>query len=158
MNKALIHQNRKEDWETPPEIFQPLHQFFNFTIDLAATKENSKCPSWVGPKGFYEDFLTLSIDSVRGHNCWINPPYGRFLQPFTRHIATLAKANLFIVALLPGSIDTGWFWDFVQPYARVFGRRGRIQFLPKGASGNPGPSILAVYNRDGMTPAGWDRL
>lgn len=31
------------DWETPPEVFEPLDAEFHFTLDVCATAENAKC-------------------------------------------------------------------------------------------------------------------
>lgn len=152
MNKNQIHANRKEDWETPSHIFEPLNNLFKFTVDLAANEHNKKCDKWIGPGSpIWRDFFAYqpSLDDTH----WINPPYGKNLKRFTKKICQLSRENFKIVALLPGSIDVEWFWDNVYGLANVYGRRGRIQFVSsdlfrrhKGNSGNPGPSILAVYN------------
>ena len=148
MNKHEIHKNRKENWETPPEIFQPLNNHYRFTIDLAACAANRKVARFVGPDGggLHSDFLALSASDLIYEMCWINPPYGKFLKPFTEHIALLAGYGIKIVALLPMSLDTGWFWNNVYPHAELYGRRGRIQFLPRRKSGNPSGSLLATFN------------
>src|SRR5215472_13786196 len=51
-------------WETPPEIFDPLHAEFLFTLDPCATPQNAKCAkffteeqnglerSWAGERVF----------------------------------------------------------------------------------------------------------
>ena len=161
MDKHKIHQNRKENWETPPEIFEPLNNYYKFELDLAADEINHKLPNWIGPGGNYQDFLEVTPNFCKGFSCcWINPPYGAYLLKFTTKIRQLAQAGVDIVALLPGSIDTGWFWNNVHPSTSLIcGKRGRIQFLPRGKSGNPGPSILAIYNLQHLgEPPGWHAL
>lgn len=174
MDKNLIHQNRKETWETPPAIFQPLSEFYQFTIDLAADEKNHLLPRWIGPGSVLgEDFLKLHPDNLVGEVCFINPPYGGYLPPFTAQIAMLAGFGIHIVALLPASLDPGWFWDNVHGRAELHGRRGRIQFLLDGKpamridkktgkltkNSNQGASILAVYNMAHLRePPGWKVL
>lgn len=157
MNKAAIHANRKEDWRTPLRIFRPLHAQYKFTIDCAADSTNHLLDDWIGPDhpiAYRRDFLSLQPLHFALHTAWINPPYGDYLEPFTEHIVYLARLEVPICALLPGSIDTNWFWDNVHSEANVYGRRGRIQFEPVCESGNPGPSILALYNIS-EAPWGW---
>lgn len=173
MNKAAMHKNRKEDWETPPDIFEPLNKIFNFTIDLAANEKNHLLQEWVGPGPLMPDFLELTPNELRGHRGWINPPYGRNLPTFTeqiRHLGTFVP----IAALLPASLDTDWFHSNVLGRAHIFCRRGRIQFLYKGKrpmrknvegklvpNSNTGANILALYglrqliDLDALREAGW---
>lgn len=160
MNKDRIHKNRKENWETPPEIFQPLNDFYDFTIDLAADASNHKLPRWIGPgSSINTDLGDMTPRQVKDEICWINPPYGKYLSDFTFWVKCMTCVGTRVVALLPASIDTRWFWENVYPHAALYGRRGRIQFLPRGKSGNPGGSILAVSNLAAPPPhTGWHVL
>src|SRR3990167_4502847 len=134
MNKHLQHSNRRETWETPLEIFKPLNRCFGFTIDLAANRNNALCRRFIGPDSLvHQDFLHVGPRDLRKDICWINPPYGKMLAPFTAQIAMLAQAGISIVALLPANLETGWFHDNVHGVATsIYARRGRIQFLYKG--------------------------
>ena len=35
--------SRKDDWETPQELFDQLDSMFHFTLDAASSDENAKC-------------------------------------------------------------------------------------------------------------------
>lgn len=59
----------KQDWETPDELFQPLDEEFHFTLDVCATPENAKCPS------YYTEEDDALIQEWHG-TCWMNPPFG----------------------------------------------------------------------------------
>lgn len=37
------YNGRGRDWETPPEVFAPLHAEFDFTLDPCATPATAKC-------------------------------------------------------------------------------------------------------------------
>ena len=47
MNKDLMFSSKKEDWETPRELFCQLNSKYNFTLDAAATMLNKKCHHWL---------------------------------------------------------------------------------------------------------------
>lgn len=43
MTKGMYTSN-SEEWGTPQEFFNRLNKEFNFTLDICASKENTKCP------------------------------------------------------------------------------------------------------------------
>ena len=42
-SKDIIKTSKKDDWETPQELFEELDYEYNFTLDPCATPENAKC-------------------------------------------------------------------------------------------------------------------
>jgi phage N-6-adenine-methyltransferase len=97
--------SRREDWETPPDLFNYLDRLFDFEVDLAATEENKKCDRFVGP---HWDFLSMGHEAIR-ERCWCNPPYGR------AHNAKWAQALMKIqnvVVLHQASVGAAWFRPF----------------------------------------------
>ena len=66
------------EWATPPEVYDPLNREFGFTLDVAATPENAKCPRYYTRN---DDGLAQPWDGV----CWMNPPYGKDVPKFGRH-------------------------------------------------------------------------
>lgn len=62
------HLTGTDEWGTPPEIFDPLHDEFGFTLDVCATDGNAKC----------ERYFTKADDALAKlwvGVCWMNPPY-----------------------------------------------------------------------------------
>ena len=57
------------EWATPPEVYEPLNREFGFTLDVAATPDNAKCPRYYTRE---DDGLAQPWDGV----CWMNPPSG----------------------------------------------------------------------------------
>lgn len=49
MNKALL-SSKKMDWCTPKDFFDELDKEFNFILDAAATKKNTKCKKYFTPE------------------------------------------------------------------------------------------------------------
>ncbi len=59
---------------TAPWLFSAFDAEFNFSIDLAATKQSAKCPVFFTPEqdALKQDWLASSHSPATG---WLNPPY-----------------------------------------------------------------------------------
>jgi phage N-6-adenine-methyltransferase len=118
-----------ESWRTPPEVFEPLNAEFKFDLDAAATYENKLVPRYL--------HCALGVMDWPGERIWLNPPYGRKLEPFIRKAAAEADKGKLIVALIPFRCRAAWW------HVAVLGRasevrcvRKRIRFLrPDGTRG-----------------------
>lgn len=113
-------------WATPPEIFNPLHAEFDFTLDPCARAETAKCPLY-----FTETQNGLDQD-WRGHRVFMNPPYGREVYAWTRKARLEHERGTLVVGLLPASTDLAWWHDDVVGRADVRYLRGRVRFLTDG--------------------------
>lgn len=89
-------------WQTPPAVFNKLHDEFGFDIDLFAAADTTLMPIWFGPGSeFAEDAMTVPWMDY-GSVGFSNPPYGAFLAGVLRAAVNEAKANGFVsVHLLP---------------------------------------------------------
>lgn len=140
INHPTLTSN-KNDWETPPEIFDPLNAVFNFDIDVCATAENTKC----------QRYYTPEIDGLKQpwHNnevCWCNPPYGRAIQKWIRKAVDEAAKGASVVCLITARPDTTYWHDMVFPYARaICFVRGRLKFVGAKHSA-PFPSAIVVFS------------
>lgn len=141
-----------DSWETPDWLFDELNAEFNFSIDLCATAENSKC------KLFYEDYLLNKLSdnwywSLAGYNnsesryskietAFMNPPYSN-PKPFIEKAWEDSKYCK-IVCLVKCDPSTRWwstFWDYENDnfnckYCGVFVTKGI------GINKNPDPLNL----------------
>jgi site-specific DNA-methyltransferase (adenine-specific) len=121
--------NDSERWQTPPEIFEPLEREFSFDLDAAAdvitTKVSRFLPDALGPKDW------------PGTMIWLNPPYGRKLEPFVRRAADEADLGKTVVALIPFRCRAAWWHESVIGRAEeVRCVRKRIKFIrPDGTRG-----------------------
>ena len=58
----------RQDWVTPPELFDAMNQEFRFTLDVAANFSTKKTPAFISES---EDAMKVTWgDNV----CWLNPP------------------------------------------------------------------------------------
>lgn len=122
-----------DDRGTHPSLFDPLHERFGFTLDVAAAPHNAKCPRYFTR---HDDGLE---QSWAGEVVWCNPPYSNLAgwlakawqeYPTTRGIVMLLPAN---------RTEQGWWQDHVEPYRdrpgsplRIEFLRGRLRFIKPG--------------------------
>jgi phage N-6-adenine-methyltransferase len=117
-----------ERWCTPPEIFDPLMAEFSFDLDAAADLDLALCGISLRD--------ALNVYEWPGRSIWLNPPYGRKLEPFVRRAhAEWLKGGKTIVALIPFRCRGSWWHDCVIGQAEeVRCVRKRIKFLrPDGS-------------------------
>lgn len=128
-------------WATPPEIFDPLHAEFDFTLDPCCSIETAKCPA------FFTETENGLEQSWAGHRVFMNPPYGREIYPWTKKARLEAAAGSLVVGLLPASCDLAWWHDDIVDHAEVRYLRGRVRFLTGGAYRASGffASVIVVW-------------
>ena len=121
--------DRKECWRTPPEVFGPLMAEFDFDLDAAANWENHLTPA------FMDDSLK---GDWPGKRIWLNPPYGRKLEPFVRKAAEQADQGKVVVALIPFRCRASWWHEaIIGRAAEVRCVRKRVKFMrPDGSRGD----------------------
>lgn len=122
--------SEQERWCTPPEIFDPLEEEFHFDLDAAADIETARVEPYLAD--------ALSIADWPGKRIWVNPPYGRKLEPFVRRAAHEASKGKLVVALIPFRCRAAWWHEVVIGVAKeVRCVRKRISFMrPDGTRGD----------------------
>ena len=149
----------KQDYETPPELFEACElRFGHHTIDFAATKGNTKCATFFSVSDERDSKLRdwrHFTDDSRG---WLNCPFGDS-NIWTRKCAEEAQKGARITLLTQSKPGTVWFRKNVVPYADVYFLTDRIQFV-----GTPHPfpleCIIADYNPGRRRPPcfwGWKK-
>lgn len=137
-------------WATPPEVFEPLHREFQFTLDACATPENAKLPR------FYTETDDGLSKSWAGERVFMNPPYGREIYAWTKKAREEATKGALVVGLLPASCDLQWWHDDVVGHAEVRYIRGRVRFLTGGPYRASGffASVVVIWHGPSIDRAG----
>lgn len=139
---------KDDEFGTPDHIFLPFHQELQFTIDAAATKENTKLPRYVTKK-----MDALSMD-FKGERVWCNPPYSKHptrkkghVELFVRHFAHLClHGDCWLACLLvPTKTEQSWFHELQGKFELRF-IPGRISFL--GGEHNARDTHMALIFRN----------
>lgn len=143
-NRGRYNGNGRE-WRTPPEVFDPLHREFRFTLDPCCSVESALCARYFteADNGLVQDW--------RHERVFMNPPYGRELYAWTCKARVSADLGALVVGLLPASCDLAWWHDdVVRPKAEIRFIRGRVRFLTDGPYRASGffASVIVVWRPD----------
>jgi len=129
---------KNDAWTTPDDFFKKQNDIWNFTIDLAASKENTKC------NRFYDKEDNSLEKSWAGEIGWLNPPYSE-IELWVKKANEEAK-HAFIVALVFAKTDTKWFHNYVYKKWEIEFIKGRLKF---GDGKNPAPyGSMLIYFGD----------
>lgn len=142
---------RSTEWKTPRQLFDQLDQEFGFTLDAAASSENTLCDRYftIADDGLAQDWT--------GEVVWCNPPYGRHVDAWIRKASDSAAT---VVLLLFARTDTGWFHDLVMPRAaEVRLIRNRLYFaIDRRELRAPYPSMIIVFRPEHVGPPAFSTL
>lgn len=120
--RAAGAQHSVDDRATPPELFEPLHLRFRFTLDACASPHNTKLPRYYSIE---QDGLSMSWS---GERVWCNPPYSN-IRPWVEK-ALMSDAEIVVLLLPANRTEQGWWQDLIEPF-RDQGGRVRVEFIRK---------------------------
>ena len=146
------------EWRTPPEVFEPLHLEFDFTLDPCTTADNPlRLPRFFTERD--EDAVIFQnpggglFQSWRDERVFMNPPYGREVAAWTAKAhRESVYAGALVVGLLPASTDLEWWHrDVLEPKAEIRYIRGRVRFLTDGPYRASGffASVVVIWRPQG---------
>lgn len=152
----------RQDYATPENFIRAVEaRFGKLDLDLAAHENNHVTPRYYGPGGLHSD--SLYVEWPLQGNLWLNPPYSG-ITPWAKkcaHSAARPDNQAYIFFLVPASVGSNWFADYVHDKAYVLALQGRLHFdrlHPKW--GYPKDCILAVYGpryRPAFTVWDWEK-
>lgn len=125
-------------------------------FDLAANSANAQACAWYGPDGLAPDALACDWGVLSGV-LWLNPPYND-LAPWARKCSESVRENSDgdrILLLVPASVGSNWWRDYVHEKASVAFLNSRIKFVGH-TGGYPKDLALCVYGeRPGYAVWSW---
>lgn len=137
LNKSMFSSNSSE-YETPQWLFDKLNEEFNFTLDVCARPDNTKC------KLFFTPAQNGLAQRWTPHICWMNPPYGRQISQWVKKAYIEAQKGATVVCLLPARTDTKWWHDYVMKATEIRFIKGRLRFSNTNNSA-PFPSVIVIF-------------
>lgn len=138
-----------DDRGTRPEIFDPLHAEFGFTLDVAAAAHNAKVPRFFDRAA---DGLSLPWRSER---VWCNPPFSD-LKTWAHKAYTETQLGgcPIVVMLLPNNrCEQVWWQDIIEPRRDRVGTGITVRFL-KGRPRFRIPANVVVPHKGDRPPFG----
>ena len=119
--KSIPMTAERQDWATPPEVFDPLNEEFGFELDACATDQNAKVDRYYTPE---DNGL---IKPWAPYRTWCNPPFGIHIGPWIKKAWWEFQKGATVVLLVPSRTDTRWWHEYcVQGEIRFV--KGRIKF------------------------------
>lgn len=148
VNSALMFSKATDEWATPQDTYDALHREFWFTLDAAASAENTKCFEFFS---IDTDALLIDWHEGRDKSVWLNPPYSK-CREFIAKAAEEARKGCTVVCLVPSRTDTRWWHEHVwdrdthrpRPGVEVRFIKGRLKF-GGATAGAPFPSVVIVF-------------
>lgn len=142
MNKRLdvMYSSLTGEWGTPQDFFNELNREFNFTLDVCATKDNTKCSKFFTKEedGLKQDW---SKDIV-----FMNPPYGGHTGDWIKKALEESQKGAIVVCLIVSSTDRSYWHDYIFPYAKqIRFIRGRLKF-GEAESTAPFASAVVIFS------------
>lgn len=138
----------QQDYSTPECFLLPVQRYLGlsqgFAYDFAADLDNSVAE-------YFCDQATNALalphweDHIVGGWGWLNPPFAD-IAPWAKRCAETGQSGGHLAFLVPASVGSNWFRDYVHGQALVLFLNGRIPFIPEQPSwGYPKDLVLALY-------------
>lgn len=111
--QEVLFSRKSDEWSTPDDLYQKLNSEFNFTLDAAASPENTMCERFydVETDGLKQDWANETV--------FVNPPYSQIKKWVEKAVYEVGlwdvNRNCTVVMLLPSRTDTRWFNDYILP-------------------------------------------
>jgi phage N-6-adenine-methyltransferase len=112
-----------DDRETVPEVFDPIHARYGFTLDVAAAKHNAKV------RRFFTAQDNGLVQSWASERVWCNPPYSDCGAWVRKAWAEWPSADLIVMLLPANRVEQAWWQDLVEPFRDRPGSSLRVEFL-----------------------------
>lgn len=124
---------------TPDDFLYIINKEFNIEWDLAADKENAVVDNFYSLE---ENSLAKEWHKLNGW-LWLNPPY-KNIGEWAEKCAREAEKGAKILFLVPASVGSNWYRDWVYNKAHVRFLNGRLTFKGHKAP-YPKDLLLAIY-------------
>ena len=139
----------KQDYQTPMNfIVAAKHRLKirSFSFDFAADASNTKARRWWGESDNSLQKLPREwVHAARGGWGWLNPPFAD-IEPWAVACAQMQRAGGRVALLIPASVGSNWFVDYVHGEAQVLLLNGRLAFIPQHPKWlYPKDCVLALY-------------
>lgn len=141
--KVTLGSN-KQDWLTPPYFLDIVRQLGPISVDPCANPR-SFVNAWFSAYWPWVDGLSFRWYTPENTVCFVNPPYGRSLSFWASKMAAdgstiITQANAHLVALIPARVGTGYWEQYIWPFADA------VCFWHGGTKY---PSRMVFYGLDG---------
>lgn len=140
-----LFSSKKQDWATPPALFDAVNAEFSFGLDACASPHNAKCELFLTSDGLETEWHKLA------NTVWCNPPYGREVGKWVHKAYVESLSGACCVCLIFARTDTQWWHKWAWRAAEIRLIAGRVTFEGAAASA-PAPSCLLIFDEERRSP------
>ena len=114
--------------ETAPQLWQPLHEEFRFTLDVAADERNALCERFCTQFGTcYEPGTDLHDWDERdgllypweGESVWCNPPFSDIYPWICKAWGEFRSARSIVMLVPANRTEQAWWQKGVAPFVKA---------------------------------------
>lgn len=138
-----------QEVQTPPEFMNAVRNLIGiseFFTDLAASPENAQASAYYTKE---MDALTKEWHVLKSGWLWLNPPYAD-IEPWVQKAFIECVKGAKIAVLVPASVGSNWWADWVDGVCSVYFVKGRVTFVGH-KSPYPKDLALLLYRRPDIT-------
>jgi len=148
---AKPERDLRQEWETPPELFDAVNAMARVWRDICASIDNRKVERYFNTS---DDALKIDWfdEGLRFiHGVWCNPPFGDMASWLAKAYEQVQKyPNGVAWVLSPVDTSTRWWHDYATKAAEIWYLTPRVKFIPpspdiKASNGPAGAHCLLVY-------------
>ena len=117
----------KQNYCTPMKFIEAVHRALiikEFAIDLAADSTNAVAVKYYSE---LDNALYHSWEGIEGW-AWCNPPYSD-ITPWVKKASEECVKGTKIALLVPASVGSNWWRDYVHKKAQIYFLNGRLAFM-----------------------------
>lgn len=140
-SKSDIRTSNHDSWVTPQDFFDEVNSVFEFTLDAAASAQNTKC------KKFYDETTDGLKQDWSNEVVWINPPYKTNADWVAKIAAEAARGTTIALLCFATTIGTNYVQNNAADVDYILFPKGRLSFSD-GVQNEPAkkPSMLVIFN------------
>jgi phage N-6-adenine-methyltransferase len=145
VDRSVALAELRDDWETPPALFQAYDRLYHFTLDVAANSGNALCRQYFDAE---QDGLQQPWSGV----VWCHPPHSTAGYWMAKARREAMMRTVTVVALVPVDTGAAWWHGHVQGSASIRFLKGvpdfRLRKLPATVKLRKLPSLpfaIVVY-------------
>jgi len=135
------YSSGKDNWGTPPQLFEQCRHIWGFQLDACAEPWSAKCREFYTEKdnGLLMKWKTWT---------WVNPPYSD-IESWLEKASAERYRGASSVVLVPARTDTRAFHRYATQASRLFFIKSRLKFIDplteKERDCAPFPSMLIEF-------------
>lgn len=126
---------------TPHDFFSALDAEFRFAWDLAAHADNAKCARFI--TRIENSLIQPWHQLAPGEWLFLNPPFAD-IAPWAKKCSEEMQLGAKIALLVPASVDSNWFRDYVERFAERRYLNPRLKFVGH-TQAYPKPMMVCLF-------------